>query len=158
MVPDKIKLVIKGIVGFLLCFVGLGVAIGVTSDWKSLGATIGGLVFAIICIPLGIWLIRGAFISRKKLYQAQIEQKILKIAQELKWVVTPVDIVTRIDYTLREVQTLLDDMVKNGHASIDVNDQGLFYCFNKGGTGQISTSRDRELETLFSEMEEEESA
>ena len=155
MVPDNIKIILKGFVGFVLCFLGLGVAIGVTSDWKSLPATIGGLIFAIVVIPLGIWLCRGALIARKNLYGAQIEEEILKIAQDLRWVVTPVDVASRIKYTLGEVQASLDDMVKNGHATIDVTDSGLFYRFNKAGAAQTST--DKDLDRAFSELDKEES-
>lgn len=147
--------------GLLLAFgmlVALGVAVGrADSDYSLMADMVGLFLMGVVPMGIGGWIIRRTLLSSKNRIAEENERSLFIVAKKHGWILTPVDVAGETPMSLTESQAALDQMVRLGHAELDIEHGGLCYRFIRPDT----VSRVNVLDPLserFAKLEERERA
>lgn len=147
--------------GLMLAFgmlMALGVVVGRADSEYSLATDMVGLfLMGVIPAGLGIWVLRRTLLSKKRGVAERNERILFDVAKQHAWVLTPVDLARESPMNLAESQAALDQMVRLGHAELDVDGGGLCYRFIRPDTAPKVEVLDP-LAAKFAELEKSERA
>ncbi len=139
--------------GIALCLFSLFAFIGITADLSSEALLVNILFYIFACIMPGLggfflckWAIQAE--KNKRVKYEELENTILKVAENRGGRLTPIELAMDTDLTLDEAKALLEKWALNGYVTIKVTEGGaLIYDF----TG-ITTEQEKQTAKGVSEF------
>ena len=103
----------------------LGLLIAMIDGGIKLSMVVGLIGLGIIPLVLGLRIVENCKKAIKENKDEKIEKIILNLASEKNMTLTVVDVAKNTELTLKEAETELQSIVKNGYAISFLNDEGI---------------------------------